>query len=102
MLGNEGLQYVFYPVSNYPALRSPLFSRRIAPFESSRKHLLCRNPRLMQRHTPIRADCVLAQLRARTAGSVQHDENLAARWGDLHTKARAAGIPVHGVSCWRP
>src|SRR6516165_3751758 len=99
MLSNEGLQQIFDAVCHHPSLRLPLLGRRIAPFKLGCEHLLRRHAGLMKGHAPVGPDGVFAQLRASTAGAVEHDKNLAPLGRDLHTEAWTASVPVDYVCC---
>jgi hypothetical protein len=67
----EALQQVLDSVRHNTSPRRSLLGRRIAALELRREHFLRRNARLMKGHAPIRPDCVLAQPRACTAGTVE-------------------------------
>ena len=49
--------------------------------------------------TPIGANCVLAQARSSSPGSIKHNKYLAALRRDLDAEAGAAAVPVDNVLC---
>jgi hypothetical protein len=93
----EGFQQIFDPIRDHTPPRRPLLGRRIAALELRREHLLRCHARLMKGHSPVRPDGVLAQLRPRACGAVEHDEHLAAFRRDLDAEAGVSGVPVDYV-----
>jgi hypothetical protein len=51
----------------------------------------------MKGYAAVGADGVFAQLRARAASAVEHDEYFATLRRDLHAEAGVTGIPVDDV-----
>src|SRR5262249_9053813 len=96
-LANEGLQQILDAICHHSSLPLPLLGRWIAPLELRCEHLLRCHARLMERDPAIRADGVLAQLRASTASAVERDEHLAALRRDLHAEAGVSGVPIDSV-----
>jgi hypothetical protein len=82
----------------HEASASLLFlGRRIPPLCPSRKDFQSCRTSLMQCDATIRSDRVFAQTGARRSGAIEHNENLASLWGDLHAEAWAATIPIDNV-----
>ena len=93
----EDLQQILNAICYDPSLRLAFLACGIAALELGCKDLLRSYSCLMERDPSIRADGVLAQLRASAAGAVKRDEHLAALRRDLHAEAGVSGVPVDYV-----
>jgi hypothetical protein len=90
MLTDEKLDQVLDTISHQAAASLLFLRRRIPPFGSGGEYLQGRYTRLVQRDPTVWADCIFAQPRARSAGSIEYDKDLAPLWGDLDAEARTS------------
>src|SRR4029078_386688 len=76
-----------------------LLSRRIFALCSSGEYLERCYAGLMQRDASIWANCVLAQTRSRSSGSIENDKYFTSLRRDLDAEAWTATVPVDNVLC---
>src|SRR4029079_17937999 len=97
MLSDEGFQQILNLIGNdSPSCLLP-FGSRITPLKSGCEYLLRRHPRLMQCHSTVRANGILAQPRSGTCSAVQYDEDLPALGRDFDSKPGTVAIPIHHI-----